>query len=83
MLLVELSCSTALTPAYNRALFDKVAPSGGGLAVFVVCGGFKITLEEMDEYRQLVLEDLARNSSSGQTVIVDDGEIITVPRAGF
>lgn len=55
---VELACSTTLTAAYNRALFDKlVPPSPSGTSrtvVFVVCGGYKISLEELEDYRTIV-----------------------------
>jgi len=60
-ILVELACSTTLTPAYVPAMFNKlVPPSSSGLArtvVFVVCGGFKVSLREMEEYSSIVEAD--------------------------
>jgi len=57
-ILTELACSTTLVPAYSRELFDKlVPPSASGdprTVVFVVCGGFKISLAEVEEYRVIV-----------------------------
>ena len=63
-LLVELACSTTLAAAYNRSLISNilraagVANPDGTLAeknvVFIVCGGVKISLEDMVEYRSVV-----------------------------
>ncbi|KAH9842922.1 tryptophan synthase beta subunit-like PLP-dependent enzyme [Rhodofomes roseus] len=57
-ILAELSCSTTLVPAYSPELFTKlVPPSASGAprtVVFVVCGGFKISLAEFEEYRGIV-----------------------------
>lgn len=54
-ILVELACSTTLVPAYSPELFAKlVPPSPSGernTVVFVVCGGFKVSLAELEEYR--------------------------------
>jgi L-serine/L-threonine ammonia-lyase len=53
-MLVELACSTTLTPAYKPSLFAHLVPtppiSKERTAVFIVCGGFKISLDEMEEY---------------------------------
>lgn len=60
-MLVELACSTTLTPAYNPALFGKlIPPSSSGIlktVVFIVCGGFKISLEDLEEYRKILQVD--------------------------
>ena len=57
-ILVELACSTTLAPAYSPELFARlVPPSPSGArknVVFVVCGGFKISLAELEDYRTIV-----------------------------
>lgn len=56
--LVELACSTTLAPAYHKDFLDRlVKPKEDGsrrVLVFVVCGGFKISLEELAEYQSIV-----------------------------
>ncbi|KAH9934924.1 tryptophan synthase beta subunit-like PLP-dependent enzyme [Fomitopsis serialis] len=65
-ILAELACSTTLVPAYSRELFNKlVPPSTSGdprTVVFVVCGGFKISVMEFDEYRTIVESKLKRQT---------------------
>lgn len=55
--LVELACATTLTPGYNLRLFDKLIPKVEGgekrTVLFIVCGGFKVSLDDMAEYRRL------------------------------
>ncbi|KAI0933894.1 hypothetical protein AcV5_005913 [Taiwanofungus camphoratus] len=74
-MLVELACSATLTPAYKPALFDKLVPpsSSGTLrtVVFIVCGGFKVSLEEMVEYRDIVDADVR---SGGHWEVLCNGE---------
>lgn len=79
-MLVELACSTALAPAYKPAFFDKVVPikqaspaDGKGTVVFIVCGGFKVSLDDAAEYRRIVDQD---KESRGQVwdVFCDDGK---------
>ena len=57
-ILAELACSTMLVPAYSPNLFAKlVAPSASGVlktVVFIVCGGFKTSLAEFEEYHVIV-----------------------------
>ncbi|KAG1778231.1 tryptophan synthase beta subunit-like PLP-dependent enzyme [Suillus placidus] len=63
-ILTELSCSTTLTPGYNREfLFRILGPTFSALSpeerkekcvVFVVCGGVKISFEEMREFEEIV-----------------------------
>jgi len=57
-MLVELACSATLAPAYHKDLLDNlVAPKedkSRRTLVFIVCGGFKISLEEMSEYQKIV-----------------------------
>jgi len=78
--LVELACSTTLTPAYKPALFSRLMSSIPAVdgkqkektVVFIVCGGFKISLEEMAEYHQLVKTDLKQGI--GRWEVMCDGE---------
>jgi len=51
--LVELACSTTLIPAYHASLFDNLVPpkkdkDSPRVAVFIVCGGFKIDVKYDD-----------------------------------
>ncbi|PCH38355.1 tryptophan synthase beta subunit-like PLP-dependent enzyme [Wolfiporia cocos MD-104 SS10] len=72
-IMVELACSTTLTPAYRPSLFNKLVPPLGAerTVVFVVCGGFKISLKELEEYRQIVEADAARG---GEWDVLCNGE---------
>ena len=73
-LLVELAASTTLSPAYSPILFDGIfkdtmKPTSDGRRrsiVFLVCGGFKISLAEMESYRVHLQH---RSGSSGVTQI--------------
>ncbi|KAF6764897.1 tryptophan synthase beta subunit-like PLP-dependent enzyme [Ephemerocybe angulata] len=76
-MLVELACSTTLVPAYHAALFNKIlGPSNdkGRTVVFVVCGGFKISLSEAGEYQNL-LNTEPRGNGETWTVKYDDGSL--------
>ncbi|KAJ7684946.1 tryptophan synthase beta subunit-like PLP-dependent enzyme, partial [Mycena polygramma] len=55
-MLVELSCSTTLVAAYKKELFDRiVGPAETDRSgLFIVCGGFKVSLDDMVQYRALV-----------------------------
>ncbi|KAG6821142.1 hypothetical protein H0H93_005362 [Arthromyces matolae] len=80
-LLVELACSTTLTPAYKPAFFDKLVPpkvSGQRTVVFVVCGGFKISLDDAVEYRRIANEDKSRGGAWG--VLMNDGSVFEVEK---
>lgn len=63
-LIVELACSTTLTAGYSPGLLRAILPELKSQAtlVFIVCGGFKATLEDLVEYRQLLSETPTRNS---------------------
>ncbi|KII88750.1 hypothetical protein PLICRDRAFT_141283 [Plicaturopsis crispa FD-325 SS-3] len=82
-MLIELACSTTLTPAYNPALFDKLVPQRDDqkprTVVFVVCGGFKISLEEMVEYREIVRRTLQESDS--QWHVRSHGEQWEIPKS--
>jgi L-serine/L-threonine ammonia-lyase len=79
-MLVELSCSTTLVPAYHPALFDKLlgrgAPEEKRTVVFIVCGGFKTSLSEAAECQNL-LETDPRGNGETWTVKYDDGSLFT------
>lgn len=53
-LLVELACSTTLSPIYYPKLLDAVIHREKGhrrpVLVFIVCGGVGISLAELQEY---------------------------------
>lgn len=63
-ILTELACSTTLTPGYNREFLSRIlGPAFSALSpeerkekclVFVVCGGVKISFEEMREFEEIV-----------------------------
>jgi L-serine/L-threonine ammonia-lyase len=57
-MLVELACSVTLVPAYKPSLFEHLVPSSSTPGRFIVCGGFKIFPEELEEYREIVTENL-------------------------
>lgn len=85
-LLVELACSTTLAPAYKPALFDKLVPVRQGSAldekrtvVFIVCGGFKISLDDAVDYRRIVEEDIKANGEFWG-VLCDDGKVFQVEK---
>lgn len=71
-MLVELACSTTLTAAYAPALFSRLVPGAPEkTVVFVVCGGFKVSLDDMVEYRQLVEADLESGGVDYWEVLCD------------
>lgn len=86
-MLVELACSTTLVPAYKPALLNKLVPieqdSTGGTKkrtiVFVVCGGFKISLDDAMEYRREVDRDL-QSKGGAWDVFCDDGKAFQVEK---
>ncbi|EJD39962.1 tryptophan synthase beta subunit-like PLP-dependent enzyme [Auricularia subglabra TFB-10046 SS5] len=53
-ILVELACSTALVPAFEPVLASKLFSGGDRrkAVVFIVCGGYKITLDDLEGYRE-------------------------------
>ncbi|KAG6878102.1 hypothetical protein C0992_008590 [Termitomyces sp. T32_za158] len=81
-LLVELACATTLTPAYSPALFDRLVPPKPNGAtrtvVFIVCGGFKISLDDAAEYKRLAEQDRARGGV--WNVLMDDGSTFAVDK---
>lgn len=61
--MVELACATTLAPAYSKELFDKLIPSKPDgeprNILFIVCGGFKVSVTELMEYAKITAVDKA------------------------
>ena len=59
-MLVELACGTALAAAYSPSLFRRLIGETGQptVVVFVVCGGFKVSLNDMMEFSVIVDREL-------------------------
>lgn len=83
-LLVELACSTALVPAYKPCVFNKLVhrlgqgQDGRPVVVFIICGGFKISAAEVNNY-EACSEDSARAKTEGSgSVKYDDGDFVLV-----
>ena len=55
--MVELACAVTMVPAYSKELFDKLVPlkpSGERRNIlFIVCGGFKVSVSELMEYTSI------------------------------
>ncbi|KAL1742798.1 tryptophan synthase beta subunit-like PLP-dependent enzyme [Schizophyllum fasciatum] len=83
-MLVELACAVTLTAAYNATLFNELVPVKSGQAaadrtvVFVVCGGFKVSLEEVERYRQEVAADL--KAGGVWDVLSDQGKVTKIEK---
>ncbi|KAL1947611.1 hypothetical protein VTO73DRAFT_13335 [Trametes versicolor] len=80
--LVELACSATIAPAYKPKVFRKLVPKSApdmkcAIVVFVLCGGFKVSLAEMEEYRQIVAADVA---AGGDWVVACNGEIFSASK---
>ena len=74
-IMVELASSTTLSPIYSPQLFReifgerKACAEGEGLKtlIFIVCGGFKISANEMEAYRV----ELEISGLEGKAAFVD------------
>jgi L-serine/L-threonine ammonia-lyase len=81
-ILVELACSTTLTPAYKPALFDGLVPrtdsAGLRTVVFIVCGGFKISLDNVAKYQAVVDKDV--RDGVDWEVLLGDGRKVKVEK---
>ncbi|KAK7041412.1 catabolic L-serine/threonine dehydratase [Paramarasmius palmivorus] len=78
-ILVELACSTTLVPAYKPELLNKlVPPKPDRTVVFIVCGGFKISVTELQEYKSILDKDITNNSEGSWKAVVEDGEILNL-----
>ncbi|EKM55717.1 uncharacterized protein PHACADRAFT_144419 [Phanerochaete carnosa HHB-10118-sp] len=62
-IMAELACAATLAPAYYKELFDKlVPPKPNGEprnVIFIVCGGFKVSVAELMEYAKTAAGDKA------------------------
>jgi len=89
-LLVELACSTALTPAYFPSLFSNIfRTSQPKNVVFIVCGGFGVSLNDLEFYKQTVkgpqAEDIDEDArwgtvSEGRWIAYCDSEKWYIPK---
>lgn len=83
-ILVELACAATLAPAFKAPLFNDLVQPHAGQApedrtvVFIVCGGFKISLAELEVYRK----DTAAEVAAGGVwdILSDQGKVITVEK---
>lgn len=80
--LLELACSTTLSPAYSHELFWRIVDPMSGLCaeerrrknvIFVVCGGVKVTSDELSEYAQVL--DRAAERETEWRVIYNGTEL--------
>lgn len=79
-ILAELACAATLTPAYEPGLMEHLLGTGDEpkTIVFIVCGGFKISLKEMEEYRTVVQQELEAGKNDWECAC--DGERWHVPK---
>ncbi|KAI5121014.1 hypothetical protein M0805_005960 [Coniferiporia weirii] len=85
-IIVELACSTTLAPAYHPHFFTRLMNSQERMidvsdgerktVVFIVCGGVKISLEELTEYGVVVNEVLKEGRD---WEVFCDGEHWSIP----
>jgi L-serine/L-threonine ammonia-lyase len=72
--LVELACSATLVPAYKLELVTRLVPPTRAekkILVFIVCGGFKISQQDLVDYSEIVRKDL---EAEGKWDAMVDGE---------
>lgn len=80
-MLVELACAATLCPAYKPTLFDHLVPpitNDDRVVVFIVCGGFRISLNDLVEYESIVKKELSSGSDGWD--VVCNGEKVQVPK---
>ncbi|KAI0033234.1 tryptophan synthase beta subunit-like PLP-dependent enzyme [Vararia minispora EC-137] len=61
-MLVELACATALAPAYAPGLMQTLVPpvpNRSRVIVIIVCGGFKISADDLAVYAEVVGQDMS------------------------
>ena len=80
--LLELACSTTMAPAYSHELFWRILDPMSELSaeekqrkkvIFVVCGGVKVTSDELSEYTQIL--DRAAEVEKQWRVVCNGAEI--------
>ncbi len=81
-MLVDLVSSTTLIPAYNPKLFIILVTTKADVSpvnvVFIVCGGFKISLEELAESQTIIDTEQRIGGPTWQTLL--DGEVLDIPK---
>ena len=79
-MLAELACAATLTAAYEPGLMERLLEANDGpkTVVFIVCGGFKISLKEVEEYRAIVQRELESGKSDWECAC--NGERWDVPK---
>ena len=82
-MLAELAWAATLTPAYEPGLMQHLLKVNDGprTVVFIVCGGFKISLKEMEEYRTIVQRELELGKNDWECAC--NGERWSVPKIAF
>ena len=80
-MLIELACAATLTPAYEPGLMGRLSEANGKpkTVVFIVCGGFKISLKEIEEYRTIVQLELKARKYDWECAC--NGERWNIPKA--
>jgi len=81
--LVELAGAAALTPAYETGLMGRlreVIPAENGLrsAVFIVSGGFNVSLAKMEEFKEILRRDLEAGKANWECYY--DGNQVAVKK---
>lgn len=80
--LLELACSTTMSPAYSHELFWRILDPVSQLSseerqrknvIFVVCGGVKVTSDEVSEYAQIL--DRAAEVEKEWRIVCNGAEI--------
>ena len=82
-MLAELACAATLIPAYEQGVMERLLEASDGLktVVFIVCGGFKISLKEIAEYRMVAQRELEAGRSDWECAC--DGERWNIPKTAF
>jgi L-serine/L-threonine ammonia-lyase len=80
-MLTELACAATLTPAYEPGLMECLSEANDKpkTVVFIVCGGFKISLKEMEEYRTIVQRELEAGKNDWECAC--NGKRWSIPKA--
>lgn len=77
-MLVEMSCATAVAPAFKPSLLEELVP-GAKSIVFIVCGGFKISLDEIAGYNTVVEKEMQVDVSHWEALC--DGRAIRISKS--
>ncbi|KAI0362690.1 tryptophan synthase beta subunit-like PLP-dependent enzyme [Trametes cingulata] len=82
-MLLELACASTVSLAYKPSIFSKLVPPSGvdggpATVVLIVCGGFKVSLRDLEEYKRIVEADV---EAGGDWDVACNGEVFTVSKA--